>query len=84
MLAALNGIVSSVWDKSRRTACGGAICWALREAVVGPRPKASIYRREISAFCRLLQKLTVAQLLKIVLAFHVSAETGSWFLSWVR
>jgi hypothetical protein len=61
MLAALNYIVSSVWDKSRRRACGGAICWALREAVVGPRPKASIYRRQISAFSRLLQKLIVVR-----------------------
>lgn len=60
MLATVNGIVSNVWeDKSRGRACGGAICWALREAVVGPRPKASIYRRQISAFSRLLQNLTV-------------------------
>lgn len=77
MLAALNCIVSSAWDKSRRRAGGVAICWALREADVGPRPKASVYRRQISAFSRLLQKLRVVQLLKIFLAFHVPAEARS-------
>jgi hypothetical protein len=56
MLAALNCIASSVWDKSGLRAGSGAICWALREAYVGPRPKASIYRRQISAFSRLLQE----------------------------
>lgn len=60
---------------------GGAICWALREADVGPRAKASIYRRQISAFSRLLQKLTVAQLLRTFLVIRVPAGDRSWFFS---
>jgi len=81
MLAALNSVVSGVWDKSRRRASGGAISCVLREAGVGPRPKASIYRRQISAFSRLLQQLIVFQLLKIFDSTHVPAGARSWFLS---
>ena len=81
MLAALNCISSSVRDKSGLRTDSGAICWALREADVGPRPKASIYRRQMSTFSRLLQKLTVIQLLRVFLAIHVPAGARSWFSS---